>query len=273
MSARRRRFRSAARRLTIVARAFDSPDSDERGIAVAARAALVTGGSSGIGLAIARALGAAGYELTIVARRADKLTAAAETLRADGLVVNDFAADMTDEDAIVAAFDGHRERYGRLDVLVNNAGVGLGGEIAGYPTKKIDMQLAVNLRAVIIGTREGLPLLKAAGGEHREAYVFNTASIAGREGEAWLSVYAATKAAVINWTNGLQKELGESGVRATALSPAFVDTPMTDFVKEHVPAERMIQPADLAKTVLWLLSLSPDCRVPEVVFERVGDRL
>ena len=93
---------------------------------MAERAALITGGSSGIGLAIARALGEDGYGVTVSARRPDKLEAAADGLAGDGLDVHHVATQMTNEEEIAALFASHRERFGRLDVLVNSAGVGIG---------------------------------------------------------------------------------------------------------------------------------------------------
>jgi len=135
---------------------------------VAERAALITGGSSGIGLAIARALGEDGYGVTVAARRAEKLETAAEELRGAGLDVNSIAANMTDEDAVAGIVRSHKERFGRLDVMVNNAGVGIGEAMHELTTKYVDMQLGVNLRAVIIGTREALPMLREAGAEHRK---------------------------------------------------------------------------------------------------------
>ncbi len=128
---------------------------------MAERAALITGASSGIGLAVARVLGEEGYALTVSARRPDKLESAAEGLRADGLEVQSVAANMTDEDDVVGVFAKHREAYGRLDMLMNNAGVGIGAPMEEIQTKHLDMQLGVNLRALIIGTREGLPMLQA----------------------------------------------------------------------------------------------------------------
>ena len=132
---------------------------------MAERAALITGASSGIGLAIARALGEEGYALTVSARRPEKLEAAAEGLRADGIEVQSVAANMTEEEDVVGVFAKHREAYGRLDVLVNNAGVGIGAPMEEIQTKHLDMQLGVNLRALIVGTREGLPT--AARGRRR----------------------------------------------------------------------------------------------------------
>ncbi|MBA2522494.1 MAG: SDR family oxidoreductase, partial [Solirubrobacterales bacterium] len=110
---------------------------------MADRAALVTGGSSGIGLAISRALAEDGYAVTVSARRPDKLQAAVDALAADGLEVSAAAANVASEEDVVALVAAHRERYGRLDVLVNNAGVGIGGAIADTETKKLDMQLDV----------------------------------------------------------------------------------------------------------------------------------
>src|SRR5215218_2543634 len=136
---------------------------------VAGRAALVTGASSGIGLAIARALGEDEYDVTVSARRPEKLEAAVAGLRADGLDVHSVAANVANEEELVGLVGSHRERFGRLDVLVNNAGVGIGQTVGDLVTKHIDMQLAVNLRAAIIATREATPLLREAGAAHGKA--------------------------------------------------------------------------------------------------------
>src|SRR6266851_4784844 len=125
---------------------------------MAERAALITGGSSGIGLAIGRALGQDGYSITLSARRPEKLEEAASGLRDDGIDVNAVPANMVDENEIRRVVETHRERYGRLDVLINNAGIGIGGEIADHQTKHLDIQLGVNLRAVYITLRECIPL-------------------------------------------------------------------------------------------------------------------
>jgi len=235
---------------------------------VAERAALITGGSSGIGLAIARALGQDGYGVTISARRPEKLEVAADELRGEGLDVNSVAANMTDEEALAGVVSSHKERFGRLDVMVNNAGVGIGEAMHELTTKYVDMQLGVNLRAVIIGTREALPLLREAGAEHGKALIVNTASIAGKSGQPWLSVYSATKAAVIGFSEATQKEVASDGIQVTALCPGFVDTPMTEYVREQVGQEDMILPEDIAEAVRFLLRTSPNCLVPEMVFTR-----
>ena len=238
---------------------------------MADRAALITGGSSGIGLAIARALGEDGYAVTVSARRPDKLEAAVAGLKDEGLEVTAAAADVTDEEQVKGLIADHKERYGRLDVLVNNAGVGIGGAVAETQTKHIDMQLNVNLRSYVIGSREAMPMLKEAGAEHGKALIVNTASIAGKGGQGWLAVYSATKAGVIGLSQATQQEVGSAGIQCTALCPAFVDTPMTEWVQGQVKPEEMIQPQDLAETVRLLLRTSRYCLIPEIVFTRPGD--
>jgi NAD(P)-dependent dehydrogenase (short-subunit alcohol dehydrogenase family) len=240
---------------------------------MAARAAIVTGASSGIGLAIARMLGAEGHGLTVAARRPEKLEQAAEGLSQEGYDVEHVAANLTSEDEIRAVVERHRERFGRLDVLVNNAGVGIGAAVEETETKRLDMQLGVNLRAIVLFYRECAEMLKAAGAEHRNALVVNTASIAGKTGQGWLSIYSATKHGVVGFSNSMNKELGPSGVKSCALCPGFVDTPMTDFVKQEVAPEDMIRPEDIAEVVRSLLRLSPACVVPEVIFQRPGEGL
>jgi NAD(P)-dependent dehydrogenase (short-subunit alcohol dehydrogenase family) len=223
-----------------------------------AGAALVTGGSSGIGLAIARMLREEGYELTLASRRREKVEGAAQDLGA--LAV---AADVAEEADCRRIVDEHRERHGRLDVLVNSAGVGVAGAIDELPAKHLDLQLDVNLRGLMLVTAAALPLLRESRG-----VVVNIASIAGTMGTPPLPVYGAAKAGVIQFTHTLNRGEQGNGVRATAISPGFVDTPMTDW--NPVPKEEMIRPEDCAEIVRLLLRLSPYARIPHVVVERVG---
>jgi NAD(P)-dependent dehydrogenase (short-subunit alcohol dehydrogenase family) len=240
---------------------------------MAQRAAIVTGASSGIGLAIARMLAEEGHGVTMAARRPEKLQAAVEGLAADGLDVHGVPAALSEESEIQKVVGAHRERYGRLDVLVNNAGVGIGASVGDIQTKHLDMQLNVNLRSIVLFYRECLSMLQEAGAEHSGALVVNTSSISGKRAEAWLSIYSATKHGVVGWTQAMNKELGAQGIKSTALCPAFVDTPMTDFVKGQVKADEMIRPEDIAEAVRYLLRTSPACVVPEMMFVRPGDAL
>jgi len=182
-------------------------------------------------------------------------------------------ANVVNEEEIVAMVASHRERFGRLDVLVNNAGVGIGAAIDEYATKALDMQLDVNLRSYVIATREAVPMLKEAGAEHGKALIVNTASISGKSGQPWISVYSATKFGVVGFSQAMQKELGQQGIQVTALCPGFVDTPMTEWVRGQVKQEEMIQPDDIAEAVRLLLRVSPHCVIPEIVFARPSEQL
>ena len=221
------------------------------------QAALVTGGSSGIGLAIARMLREEGFDLTLAARKPEKLEAAASELDAHAVT-----ADVSREEDCVRLVAEHRNGFGRLDLLVNSAGVGIAAPVEELSTKYWDLQLGVNLRGIFVITREALPLLKATRG-----LIVNLASIAGTIPTPGLAAYGASKAAVISLTRSLNAELDGDGVRATAICPAFVDTPMAAWA--GIPSEEMIRPEDCAEIVRMLLRLSPPARIPQIVIERV----
>jgi NAD(P)-dependent dehydrogenase (short-subunit alcohol dehydrogenase family) len=220
--------------------------------------ALVTGGSSGIGLAIATMLRDEGYDLTLASRTQEKIEAAAAELGAHAI-----AADMGKEEDCVRVVAEHRERFGGLDVLVNSAGIGIAGTVESLQTKHVDLQLNINLRGLLLVSREAIPLLRETKG-----WIINLASIAGTAPTPGLTVYGATKAAVIALTRSQNAELDSAGVRAIALCPGFVDTPMAQW--SGLSAEEMIKPEDCAEVVRMCLRLSPRARIPQVVVERVG---
>jgi NAD(P)-dependent dehydrogenase (short-subunit alcohol dehydrogenase family) len=180
---------------------------------------------------------------------------------------------MINEDEVVSLVDSHRERFGRLDVMVNNAGLGIGSAMDAIQTKHLDMQLGVNLRSYIIATREALPMLRDAGGEHGKALIVNTASISGKWGQPWISVYSATKAGVVAFSQATQREVGADGVQVTAFCPGLVDTAMTEWARDTVEQEAMIRPEDIAEAVRFLLRTSENCVIPEIVFSRPGSTL
>jgi NAD(P)-dependent dehydrogenase (short-subunit alcohol dehydrogenase family) len=235
------------------------------------RAAIVTGASRGIGYALAEDLGEKGYGLTLTSRKPEGLEQAADQLRERGYEVQFVAGNMADEEAIRGVVEQHRDRYGRLDVLVNNAGLGIGAAAGEAQTKHIDLQLDVNLRAIILFYRECADLLKAAGAEHKQALVVNLASIAGKNPQPWLAVYSATKAAVVGYTQAMNKELNGDGIKSVAFCPAFVDTDMTEFVRGTVPQDEMLKTSDIAQALTFMLSVSPACVVPEIIFQRPGE--
>ena len=220
--------------------------------------ALITGGSSGIGLAIARMLKDEGYELTLASRTPEKVEAAARNLGATAI-----AADVSKPEDCERAVAEHVERFGGLDVLVNSAGIGIAGRVEDAQLKHIDRQLNINVRGLVLVTQAAIPALRASRG-----WIVNLASIAGTTGVPILPIYAATKAAVISLTQSLNADLDEDGIRSIAICPGFVDTPMAEF--SGIPSEEMIQPEDCAEVVRMCIRLSPHARIPQVVIERMG---
>src|SRR3954463_11927770 len=220
--------------------------------------ALVTGGSSGIGFAIARMLRDEGYDVTVASRTRERIEAAAADL---GALAG--TANVGSEEDCGRAVAEHRERFGGMDVLVNSAGLGIGGTVESLQAKHIDLQLNINLRGLLLVSREAIPLLRESRG-----WIVNLASIAGTTPTPGLTVYGATKAAVIALTRSQNAELDDAGVRAVAICPGFVDTPMAEWA--GLQSDEMIQPEDCAEIVRMCLRLSPRARIPQVVVERVG---
>jgi len=224
------------------------------------RSALVTGGSSGIGLAIARVLKEEGFALTLASRTAEKVERAAAELDAAAVAAD--VANAEDCERVVAE---HIDRHGGLDVLVNSAGVGIAARLEDAQVKHVDRQLAINLRGLALVTQAAIPHLRASKG-----WIVNLASIAGTGPVPILPIYAATKAAVISLTHSLNEDLDADGVRAIAICPGFVDTPMAEY--SGLAGSEMIQPEDCGEVVRMCLRLSSRARIPQVVIQRVGGR-
>ncbi|WP_167097815.1 SDR family oxidoreductase [Mycobacterium sp. DL592] len=233
------------------------------------RSAIVTGASGGIGSAIAAMLHEEGFSLTLVGRDPGKLEAVASGLtQVPGPPVNVLAGSLAAEaflDEIVAE---HARRHGSLDLLVNNAGIAGERPVGEVTADFLDEQLAVNVRAVILLTGKCLRLLKESVQQRKTAQVVNIASNAGKRGEAGLSAYSATKFAVVGFTEALHDELSTSGIKATAICPGLVDTPMADGYRDSVSPGEMIAPADIAEAIRMTIRVSRSCVVPEIVLLR-----
>ena len=230
------------------------------------RSALVTGASGGIGAAIAAALHEEGFALTLVGRDHAKLDAVATSI--GGSAVHTIAGSLAEESFLDEVVAFHADRHGALDLLVNNAGIAGNRAVADITAEFLDAQLAVNIRAVVLLTAKCQPLLREAVRQHGWAQIVNTASNAGKRGEATLSSYSATKAAVVGFTESLHDELATSGIKATAICPGLVDTAMADVYRDSIEASTMITPRDVAEVVRMTTRLSAACILPEVVLLR-----
>ena len=235
---------------------------------MADRAALVTGGGSGIGQALACALAREGHDLTISGRDAAKLDAAADELRGEGVTVQPVVANLGDPDAIARLIESHRDAYGRMDVLVNAAADGSGrGTVAEVDPEVVERHLNVNLRSLFTTLQHSLDLLEAAGAEHGKALVVNVGSAAAKSGAPGLSFYAAAKAGVAALTQTAQMEHRRSGIQFTTFIPGFTATPMARWLERAgISHDELVQPADLGEALRFLLHTSPTCHVPEIEF-------
>ncbi|NKR46643.1 SDR family NAD(P)-dependent oxidoreductase [Rhodococcus hoagii] len=235
--------------------------------------ALITGASRGIGLGIAERLAAQGYGLTVTARNASRLDAVAEKLRAAGAPdVVAIAADMADPDAAQVLTGAHQERFGSMRALVLNAGVGTAGPIGEYPMKRFEKTVAVNLTAPFTLLQRALPLLREGAAENPQngAKVVAVSSITGVYAEANLAVYGATKAALLSLVETLNAEESGNGVAGTAIAPAYVDTDMSEWTKDTIPADTMLTVGDVVELVDAVLRLSNRAVVSKMVLTRAG---
>jgi len=201
-----------------------------------------------------------GFSLTLASRTAAKVEAAASELGAEAL-----AADVSKPEDCERVVAEHVDRHGGLDVLVNSAGIGIASRLEDAQLKHVDRQLSINVRGLALVTQAAIPHLRQTKG-----WIVNLASIAGTGPVPILPIYAATKAAVISLTHSLNEDLDGDGVRAIAICPGFVDTPMAEY--SGLEGSEMIQPQDCAEVVRMCLRLSPRARIPQVVIQRVGGR-
>jgi NAD(P)-dependent dehydrogenase (short-subunit alcohol dehydrogenase family) len=239
------------------------------------RTALVTGASRGIGRAIAERLAAEGYDVTISARDRTSLDDVARQLSGLPSRVTVLPANMAAPDEVDALARAQCEFADRLDLLVLAAGVGAAAALADDPLRRFDMQLAVNLAAPLRLVHRLLPALRAAAGSapRTGAKIIAMASITGVASEAGLSVYGATKAALISLCETITVEEAAHGVTATAISPGYVDTDMTAWMRDRLDPADMISVQDIVELAIAVSRLSRNAVVPNIVVTRPGARL
>jgi NAD(P)-dependent dehydrogenase (short-subunit alcohol dehydrogenase family) len=228
--------------------------------AIAGRVALVTGASSGLGLQFARMLAAAGAKVALVARRADRVAAAAEALRAAGHTAAHWRMDVTDGDSVAAALDAVAATFGEIDILVNNAGITVTRRFLDLDFADWQAVIDTNLNGV---ARVGQAVAKRMAARGQGGAIVNIASILGERPAAQVAPYAAAKAAVISLTGTMAIELARHGIRVNALAPGYVETelnaaflagPGGQALVKRVPMRRFCKPEDLDGPLLLLVS-------------------
>jgi NADP-dependent 3-hydroxy acid dehydrogenase YdfG len=249
------------------------------GTPLAGRVALVTGASSGIGAATARALGGAGAAVTIAARRADRLDALARELAAAGVAVAAQRTDMRREDDILRLFAVARERFGGVDILVNNAGLGRSAPLSSAPTELWREMLEVNVLGLCIATREAIRDMERGG---VAGHVVHVSSMAGHRIPGPDSgVYAATKFAVRALTEALRQELRarKSPIRVTAVSPGHVLTEFAEVFSGTPGAGaeidrrfKILEAGDVAEAILWVVTRPSHVEVHDLLVRPTAQR-
>jgi 3-oxoacyl-[acyl-carrier protein] reductase len=231
--------------------------------------AIVTGASRGIGKAIALRLAAAGAKVACVARSADKLKETADAIAAAGGAAEVHPCDVTDSAAVSKLVEELAERWGGLDIVVNNAGITKDTLIPRMEDEQWDAVIATNLKSVFLFTRSASLVMM----RKRSGRIINISSVSGLMGNSGQSNYSASKAGVIGFTRTVAQELASRKVTVNAICPGFIASEMTaamgatldEFVKTRIPAKRLGEADEVADAVLYLASDSAAYITGEVI--------
>ena len=235
----------------------------------------ITGGSSGIGEATALALARAGASVVLGARRKDRIDALADRIGADGGTAAAIAVDVADEAQARAFVEGAKERFGSLDVLINNAGVMLLGPVESGEPDDWRRMVDVNLLGLLYCTHAALPIMREQGGGD----IVNISSIAGRFARAGSAVYNLTKFGVNAFSEGLRQEVTEGGIRVIVVEPGFVDTELQSHNRGQVldaiegirdQIGEVLRAQDIANGIVYAVSQPPHVSVNEVLIRPTG---
>jgi NADP-dependent 3-hydroxy acid dehydrogenase YdfG len=236
------------------------------------RVAVITGGSSGIGEATARALAADGHRVAILARRADRIESLADELPGGALAIE---ADVTERDSIVAAAERVKAELGGADILVNNAGVMLLGPFSSEQRADYEQMIETNLLGAITTTEVFLEQLRDGGGD-----LVNISSVAGRTARAGNAVYAATKWGIGGWSEGLRLEL-QPDVRVIVVEPGAVATELVDHIThaetkqgiEQFYDATSISAGDIAQIIAFAVSRPRSVSINEILIRPTAQTL
>ena len=226
--------------------------------------AIVTGAGRGIGRAIARAVADAGARVAVAARTETEIQAVADEIARAGGQALAVPTDLADEASLRALFAAAADRWGRLDVLVNNAGVGRYGPVADFPVEDLDQVIAVNLRGTFLCCQEAVRMMAPAG----RGTIVNISSVVGFKGYPNQAAYTATKHAVMGLTKSLAVEAQPQGIRVSAILPGGVDTDLVRQARPDLDPAILLAPDDVAQAVMYLLSLSDRAAVDQIYLRR-----
>jgi 3-oxoacyl-[acyl-carrier protein] reductase len=231
------------------------------------KVAIVTGSSSGIGKAIALRYGAEGARVVVTARRLALCEQTVDQIKAKGGEAWAIQTDVADEQQVERLITGTVKRYGRLDVLVNNAGIIAGGRrLAETSTKDFDAVMNVNLRGTFFCCRAGFTQMKQQGG----GTIINMSSVAGLQAWAGTGTYSASKHGIMALTKSLADEGRPHHIKVTAICPGGVADELVDASPEDILRSEKIDPFDIAEAAVYLATLSKYTVVHQIVIDRLG---
>ena len=226
--------------------------------------ALVTGASRGIGRTTALELARCGGNVILVGRATGALREVEKEITSVGSSAAVLPGDITDSADIVSLFQEVRRRWGKLDILINNAGIGIFGPLIDFSIEDFDRIMYTNLRGTFLCCREALKLMMAS----RSGYIINIASMQGIKGYPNQSAYAASKHGIVGLTKSLSAEAQPYGIRVSALLPGGVDTELIRTARPDLDPSELLHPEDVVQAILYLLSVSDRAIVDQIVIRR-----
>ena len=233
---------------------------------LAGKVAIVTGASRGIGKAISLVFAKEAATVVIAARAIDKMNETARLVTAAGGKAQIIPTELTDENSIKNLVKATGERFGRLDILINNAGITHSAKLQETLTEDYDRCMSINARAPFILCREALPLLKKA----ESAYIIDIASVVGVKAYALQSAYTSSKHALRGMTMALAEELKGSNIRVHLLCPGGVDTELVTKVRPDIKQQDLMQPEEIAELVLYLVTHKGNAVIDELHIRRAA---
>ena len=233
-------------------------------INLAGKIALITGASRGIGKVIAMALAERGASVCLTARSKKDLDSVARQINDSGGKAVSFPADVSNESDIQALFKFFSSNFSNLDILINNAGAGIFNNIEDLSSEDFDRVFDINVKSMFIISKEALKFMVPK----KSGYIINIASVQGFRAYKKCSLYASSKHAVMGLTKALAVETLDKNIRVSAILPGGVDTDFIDGIRPDLERSQLIMPEDIAKTVLYFLSISGRAMVDQIYIRR-----
>ena len=228
------------------------------------KVAIVTGAGRGIGRSIALTLARNGARGSLAARTEAELQAVQSEIESFGGQAASFPTDVSREAEVISLVRNTVERFGRLDILINNAGIGIFGPLVETTTEQWDRIMAINARGPFLLCREAIPYLK----KQEQAFIINIASVVGVKGYVNQAAYSASKHAVMGMTKALAKEVQGDGIRVHAICPGGVDTQLLSQARPDLDRSVLMQPEELADIVLSLVTRQGNAVIDEIHVRR-----